>query len=53
MQEIHKYTSEREKPAVGQQCRADQSLYVRVMADTIGVCVLWVFPPCAPCDECC
>ena len=29
MQEIHKCISEREKPAVGQQCRAAQSLYVR------------------------
>ena len=29
MQEIHKCTSEREKPAVGQQCRTDHSLYVR------------------------
>ena len=27
--EIHNCTSEREKPAVGQQCRADQSTYVR------------------------
>ena len=29
MQEIRKCTSKREKPAVGQQCRADQSIYVR------------------------
>ena len=21
------------------------------MADNIGVCVLWAFPPCAPCDK--
>ena len=29
MQEIHKYTSDKQKPAVDQQCRAAQSLYVR------------------------
>ena len=29
MQEIRKCTSERQKPAVGQQCRAAQSIYVR------------------------
>ena len=29
MQEIHKYTSDKQKPAVGRQYRADQPIYVR------------------------